>query len=257
MNAWYNILKFIFLKCHTLVLEKGLLFQHLTRVMQFVVKHVSFLDRKPFHCQIHMGRKFCFPGCRDSRQVSTTRTQSIERALSVEWSGGYSTFQTINSGWNPQQNTCKTCSPEFCMYLVDQPGTMKRTWFHAHMQKQNCVTLPAVISHLSSPGPTPNMSPVIWRFWVSHNYHGVIDSENSLRDFQRSSSPGVLQRAFNYIRFLRIPSKVTLNVPRYVTSVTSLGNMFHFALLQTLLSILRCFRSSSQMWKKRKKRNIK
>lgn len=46
MNALCNILKFIFLKCHILVLEKGLLFQNLTHVMQFVVKHDSFLNRK-------------------------------------------------------------------------------------------------------------------------------------------------------------------------------------------------------------------
>lgn len=108
INARCNILKFIFFKCHILVLEKGLLFQNLTHVMQFVVKHDSFLNRKPFHCQIHMGRRFCFPGCRDSRQAPTTRIQSIEKTLSVGCSGKHSTFQTIHSDWNPPFNKIHT-----------------------------------------------------------------------------------------------------------------------------------------------------
>lgn len=167
MNAWCNILKFIFLRRHTLVLEKGLLFQNLTRVMQFIVKHVSLLDRKPFHCQIHMDRKFHFPGCRDSRQVSTTRTQNPEQLfllgalVNIPLSKPFRVTEIHHSTIYIQNMF------SWGLYLVEQPGTMERTWFHAHMQKQNCVTLPAVISLVPSPGPTSNMPPVIWRFWVS------------------------------------------------------------------------------------------
>lgn len=177
MNVWCNILKFIFLKCQILVLEEGLLFQNLTHVMHFVVKHDSFLDGKPFHWQIHMGRKFCFPGYRDSRQK---HQQTEPRALRELFLLGtlvntqlskLFTVTEIRHSTKYIQNTFS-----WGLYLAHQPGTMIRTWFHAHVQNQKCVPFPAVISCLSSPGPTSNVSPGIWRFWVNHNCHGITDS---------------------------------------------------------------------------------
>lgn len=120
MNAWCNILKFVFLKCHILVLEEGLLFQNLTHVMQFVVKHDSFLDRKPFHCQIHVGRKFCFPGCRDSRQKHQQPESRALRELFC-WVFWWTLNFPNHSQWlksTIQKNTYKTHFPEVCTLLI-------------------------------------------------------------------------------------------------------------------------------------------
>lgn len=150
-----------------------LVFQNLTRVMQSVVKHDSFLDRKPFHCQINTGRKFCLLGCRDKQQQPEPKTLRelflLGALVNIQLSKPF-TVTEIHHSTKYIQNMFS-----WGLYLADQPGTMIRTWFNAHMQNQKCVTIPAVISHLSSPGPTCNMSSVIWRFWGSHNCQGIPD----------------------------------------------------------------------------------
>lgn len=123
------------------------------------------------------GKKILFPWVqRLQTEASTTRIQSIERAflLSALVNTQLSKPFTVTEIHHSKKHIQNTFS--WGLYLADQPGTMIRTWLHAHMQSQKCVTFPAVTSHLSSPGPASNVSPGMWRFWVSHSCHRITDS---------------------------------------------------------------------------------
>lgn len=139
MNACGIILRFRFLKCHILVLEEGFLFQNVTHCMQFILEHNSFLDRKPFHCQLHMGRKTGFPGCSlhfvtPDRSIGNQKRVHRESSLCwvVSWTFKFPNYSRVQS--TIRQNTSKTPF-SWGLYLAGQPGVLVWTWLHA--KKQN------------------------------------------------------------------------------------------------------------------------